>query len=188
MKLILLRHGRTEANEKHLYCGATDVGLSEAGKAELLSHKKETAYPESTGMRVLTSGMKRCEETLELLFGAVAHETDPAFREMNFGAFEMRAYAELKDDPAYLAWITGDNEANVAPGGESGHEMARRVIFGLERLLTENRDTLLVTHGGVIAAIMARLFPQEAKNRYEWQPAPGGGYVVNMQTGTYAGF
>ena len=35
-----------------------------------------------------------------------------------------------------------------------------------------------VTPGGVIAAIMARLFPQEGKNRYEWQPRPGHGYAV----------
>ena len=42
MKLILLRHGITEANEKRLYCGATDIGLSETGKAALLLRKKET--------------------------------------------------------------------------------------------------------------------------------------------------
>ena len=117
MRLILLRHGITEANEKRLYCGATDIGLSEKGKAALLLRKKETAYPEITGMRIVTSGMKRCEETLALLYGDVPHETDPAFREMDFGAFEMRSYEEMKNDPAYLAWITGNNEKNVAPGG-----------------------------------------------------------------------
>ena len=25
MKILLLRHGITEANEKHLYCGSTDL-------------------------------------------------------------------------------------------------------------------------------------------------------------------
>ena len=188
MKLILLRHGRTEANEKHLYCGATDIGLSETGKAELLSRKKETAVPDITGIRVLTSGMKRCEETLALLFGDVPHETDPAFREMDFGAFEMRAYTELKDDPAYVAWITGNNEANVAPDGESGEIMTRRVQEGIDHVLADRRDTLLVTHGGVIAAIMAYLFPMEEKNRYEWQSVPGGGYVIDVCAGAYAGF
>ena len=185
MQLILLRHGVTEANEKHLYCGATDIGLSAAGQAALLLRKKETSYPDITGMRVLTSGMKRCEETLSLLYGDVPHTTDAAFREMDFGAFEMRSYEELKDDPAYQAWIAGDNEANVAPGGESGQIMTRRVLDGLERLLADARDTLLVTHGGVIAATMAYLFPEENKNRYEWQPAPGGGYVIELHQKSY---
>lgn len=36
MKLILIRHGKTEANEKHLYCGSTDVSLSESGIKELI--------------------------------------------------------------------------------------------------------------------------------------------------------
>jgi len=36
MKLILIRHGKTEANEKHLYCGSTDIPLSDGGKAELI--------------------------------------------------------------------------------------------------------------------------------------------------------
>lgn len=185
MKLILLRHGVTEANEKHIYCGSTDIGLSEAGKAALLRRKTETAYPEIAGMRIITSGMKRCEETLALLYGDVPHAEDAAFREMNFGVFEMRSYEELKDDPAYQMWIEGDNEANVAPGGESGAIMTARVLKGIDRLSAENRNTLLVTHGGVIAAVMAHLFPAENKNRYEWQPAPGGGYTVACDQKTY---
>ena len=185
MKLILLRHGVTEANEKRLYCGSTDIGLSEAGKAALLQRKKETACPDITDIRIITSGLKRCEETLALLYGDVPHDTDASFREMDFGAFEMRSYEELKDDPDYQAWIAGENETNLAPGGESGVIMTARVLAGLDRLLAENRDTLLVTHGGVIAAIMAHLFPAENKNRYEWQPAPGGGYVIELPQESY---
>ncbi|MBR5679768.1 MAG: histidine phosphatase family protein, partial [Clostridia bacterium] len=126
MKLILIRHGNTEANEKHLYCGSTDLPLSDAGRAALLERKKTVGVPASEGFRVLTSGMKRCKETLALLCGEVPHETDAAFREMDCGVFEMRSYEEMKDDPAYLAWITGDNEANVCPGGESGQIMTDR--------------------------------------------------------------
>ncbi len=188
MKLILLRHGITEANEKHLYCGATDIGLSEAGKEALLRRKAQITYPDLSGMRVVTSGMKRCEETLRLLYGDVEHETDAAFREMDFGLFEMRSYEEMKTDPAYIAWITGDNEANLAPSGESGRLMTQRVLAGLDRMAAQNRDTLLVTHGGVIAAIMSHLFPAEQKNRYEWQPAPGGGYAVEFNDHSYLVF
>ena len=187
MKLILIRHGNTEANEKHLYCGSTDLSLSDAGKAALLERKTSVGIPAADGFRVLTSGMKRCGETLALLYGTVPHETDAAFREMDFGAFEMRSYEEMKTDPAYLAWISGDNETNVCPGGESGRQMTERVLEGLERLISDGRDSLLITHGGVIAAIMAHLFPEEGRNRYEWQPRPGGGYEIDLSEGTWRG-
>lgn len=182
MKLILIRHGKTEANEKRLYCGKTDLELSVNGINEL----KEIKYDlDPSAFLVISSGMKRCEQTLELLFGDIHHEIDPAFCEMDFGAFEMRSYEEMKNDPDYLAWISGDNETNVTPGGESGIMMRERVFEGLDRLIREDRDTLLVTHGGVIAAIMARLFPDENKNRYEWQPVAGKGYVIDLHDRTY---
>lgn len=185
MKLILIRHGKTEANEKHLYCGKTDLPLSKAGREELKVCKTILRYPDPTGMKILTSGMKRCEETLEILWGKVPHSADARFREMDLGKFEMHSYEELKEDPEYLAWITGDNESNVTPGGESGKMMTERVLAALKDLLASGQDALLITHGGVIAAIMAHLFPKEGKNRYEWQPAPGEGYVIDFPGQTY---
>ena len=188
MKLILIRHGLTEANEKHLYCGSTDIPLSGAGIDALKKKREEGTLPDITGLRVITSGMKRCGETLALLFGDIEHETDTDFREMDFGVFEMRSYDEMKDDPQYIEWISGDNEANIAPGGESGNIMTARVIRGLGRLTDDGRGALVVTHGGVIAAIMAYLFPGEGKNRYEWQPGAGGGYEIDTEAGTYRRF
>ena len=170
MTIYLIRHGKTAANERRLYCGSTDLPLSEHGRAEL----KELRY-DIRDIRFLTSGMRRANETLELLFGAVSYDTDPRFREVDFGAFEMRGYEELKDDPAYQAWITGDNERSIPPGGESGEQMTRRVLAAFSEL---REDTCIVTHGGVIAAIMAQLFPEAGKHRYQWQPKNGHGYII----------
>ena len=171
--LYLIRHGKTMANEQHRYCGSTDLPLSPRGREELASIRYALS-----GVRFLTSGMLRTEQTLELLFGDVPHEIHREFREIDFGEFEMHTYEELKDDPNYLAWITGDNERNVPPGGESGEAMTSRVLRGLDALVEEDRDTVLITHGGVIAAIMESLFPGEGKNRYQWQPEPGCGYCL----------
>ena len=172
--LYLIRHGRTPANEAHLYCGSTDIGLSERGKEEL----KALSY-DIHPRRILTSGMKRTEETLSILFGPVPHEQDRHFREIDFGDFEMKSYEVLKEDPAYLAWITGDNDANVPPNGESGNEMLSRVLNGLKAVLDREEDTLIVTHGGVISMIMASLYPHAGLNRYEGQPEPGHGYAIH---------
>ena len=171
MSIFLIRHGKTRANEQHLYCGSTDLSLSAGGREELLS-LRYAIDPE----RFVTSGMKRTDETLRILFGNVPFSVDSRFREVNFGDFEMKSYEMLKDDPAYQAWLTGDNEANVPPGGESGAQMTRRVLEALRELPD---GTALVTHGGVIAAIMASLFPWEGKHRYQWQPLNGRGYEIS---------
>ena len=106
------------------------------------------------------------------------HERRPEFREIDFGKFELHTYEQLKDDPEYIDWITGDNLRNVPPGGESGEAMTRRVLEAFARLKAEDIPTVLITHGGVIAAIMAHEFPAEKKSRYQWQPEPGHGYAI----------
>ena len=174
MSIYLIRHGKTEANEKRLYCGSTDLPLSDAGREELLSMRYDI-----TPARFVTSGMKRTEETLRILFGTVPYSVDSRFREVDFGDFEMKSYEMLKDDPAYQAWLTGDNEVNVPPHGESGVQMTRRVLEAFGSLPD---GTALITHGGVIAAIMAELFPAEGKHRYQWQPQNGRGYEITADT------
>lgn len=169
--LYLIRHGKTKANLEHRYCGSTDLPLSPEGMAAL-----EIIHYNLPKVRYLTSGMRRTEQTLEILFGDVPHAQVPAFREVDFGVFEMHTYEELKEQGDYQAWLAGDNMANVPPKGESGNQMTARVLEALPELLKE--DTVLVTHGGVIAAIMEHLFPGEGKNRYQWQPVPGSGYAV----------
>ena len=172
MTVYLIRHGKTPANEAHLYCGSTDLSLSERGAAELRS----LSYP-PLNAQFVTSGMKRANETLAILFGDVPYRVEPRFREVDFGIFEMHSYEELKDTPEYQAWLTGDNDANVPPNGESGVQMRERVLAAFSEI---REDTCIITHGGCIAAIMAHLFPDELKTRYQWQPKPGYGYKIEI--------
>lgn len=174
MKLYLIRHGKTQANELHLYCGSADLPLSEGGIREL----QQIHYSVPETCRFMTSGMIRTEQTLYYLFGDKVHSMDKRFREIDFGIFEMHGYEELKDWSEYQEWLSGDNEKNIPPSGESGEQMKQRVLEGLQDILEQQKDTVLITHGGVIAAIMAHLFPKENKHRYAWQPEPGGGYLV----------
>ena len=53
--------------------------------------------------------------------------------------------------------------------------MKQRVLTAMEGL---QEDTCVITHGGVIAAIMSHLFPEENRNRYQWQPQNGRGYCI----------
>ncbi len=182
-RIVLIRHGRTEANDLRLYYGSTDLPLSGNGRRALLALRAKGGYPSAEGFSVYTTGLRRTEETLSLLYGSVPHRPAPGLREVDFGAFEMRSYEELKNDPAFLRWCEGDNEKNVPPGGESWEQMTKRVLAAFSSLLETGEDLLIVGHGGPIAAIMESLFPEEGKNRWQWQPANGEGYEI-MLTGT----
>lgn len=177
MIVYLIRHGQTEATERHLYCGSTDLPLSPSGREALLCRGRLDIQ----NVQFISSGLRRADETLRLLFGPVPCRVEPRFREVDFGCFEMHSYEQLRDRPDYQAWLSGDNQRNVPPGGESGAQMTARALEALSQL---REDSCIVTHGGVIAAIMAQLFPAEGKNRYQWQPAPGGGYCLYLTAHT----
>lgn len=180
-KVYLIRHGTTEANEKRLYYGFSDVSLSERGRAELSGLKAKGGYPDISGCTVYISGMTRTRETLELLFPNTEYSVEENLREMNFGKFEMHSYEELRDDEEYQAWISGDYMSNVCPGGESGNMQCERAIKAFRDILRKTQgDLLIISHSGTMTAIMQELFPNIGENRWHWQCSGGTGYSVEL--------
>ena len=181
MKFIyLFRHGLTKEAELHLYCGSTDVPLSPKGKKLLQSQKAK--MPCLEGFEFYTSGMKRSNQTATILYPDKILKTDSRLCEMDFGLFECKSYDELKDYDLYQKWIQGNNVENICPHGESGAMMKARVLSFFNEILNskEKNKIAIFTHGGPIAAVMEFLFPQENKNRYEWQCGFGKGYFVKL--------
>ena len=178
-KVYLIRHGATEASLQRLYYGRTDLPLAPDAAEELLALKGKGIYPSAAGCRVFTTGTLRTEQTLDILYPGTPAEQAPGLREMDFGDFEMRGYEELKDDPAYQRWLTGDYLKNVCPGGESAVQHGDRCLNALNELLDrEPGDLLIICHGGSITALMERLFPDEGENRWHWEKPTGRGYAV----------
>jgi alpha-ribazole phosphatase len=185
MRLYLLRHGKTDANERRLYCGSADIPMSESGAAELRSLKSQIVYPKAD--IYVCSGLLRTAQTIGAIYGEEDFLIINELRELAFGEFEMRGYEELKGVQAYQDWINSI-ETNAPPGGENKTAFVSRVLRGYEKLLrlceSQYADSAAaVTHGGVIAVLMDYLFPG-VKNFYEWQPACGRGYEVTYDKAT----
>lgn len=183
--ILLFRHGMTEMNERKAYCGSIDVPLSARGIADLIEKKSLFSYPDIKGFKVVHSGMKRTLQTIKILYpnacaGAVSNSS---FKEIDFGVFEGLTYEELKQRQEYKEWISGDNEANICPGGESGNMMKNRVLSSFSEIAEDSLSYAVFTHGGPIACIMEYLFPEENKNRWQWQCGFGEGYALYRQEG-----
>lgn len=188
LELYLIRHGKTYCNENRLYCGSSDISLSDLGKRELLEIKARSdmnkvdilKYPKCE--KNYTSGAKRANETFEILYPEVKYEVIKEFCEYNFGDFEMKSYEMLKDEQIYIDWIM-DNEGNITGfNGESKLEYRERISKAFKSFLyrckLENvKSALLVSHGGTIGTIL-ELFYSSHKSFYEWQPQCGLGYKL----------
>lgn len=178
----LLRHGKTFANEQRLYCGQTNLGLSDAGVAALLDLKGQGIYLARADL-YFTTGLLRTEQTLDLLYGPVQRRPIAGLMEYHFGSFEMKSHEELKGQQNYQAWLEDKTGLAACPGGESKRDFAKRMSEGFNELLTHaaQKSVLLICHGGVIAHFMEQNFPAK-NNFYGWQPQPGRGYTITIES------
>ena len=176
MKLTLIRHGLTEGNLRRLYYGGADIPLAPEGEAELRRLRETAEYPR--GRDYYTSGMVRTEQTFAILYGDTPHTQVPGLREMNFGAWEMKSYEDLKDDPTFQEWCSGDVEQHRAPEGDSFQMVYDRVGEAILPILERGRDAVCVVHGGVIVMLLRRWFPADLAQTYARTPEPGHGYQV----------
>ena len=201
MIIHLLRHGKTVANEKRLFCGNTDLPLSPGGVKGIEDLIEQGIYPSAD--LLFTSGLQRARQTADLIYSGALKTQITDLNEYNFGLYEMKSYDELKDQAGFKEWLADETGVIKCPQGESTQIFRQRVIKGFNTVLEEAQksetafrttrtidsnpsqlstinsqfSTLIVCHGGVIVHIMQWLFPDK-HNYPEWQPEPGRGYTI----------
>lgn len=177
LALTFVRHGMTKENEEKRYIGFSDVPLLDQEVARL-RNVSAACSPDF----VVTSDLWRCRQTCRLLFA----ETIPvyersAWREINFGDWEGKTYAELKEVEEYRKWL--DSPFTVAPpNGEHYREFQARIENALTETIALAKRRLashvvIVTHGGPIRYVLERYAPME-KPFWEWTVPFGGGFTL----------
>ncbi len=201
----IIRHGITQGNQERWYYGSSDIPLANEGIDALTELAKSGVYPNGENAQYFTSGMVRTEQTFFLIYGNTPHGQIHELQEFNFGDFEKKSYEELKDIAAYQEWINGEVEnglnVNPAPNGDSSAAFRNRIRKGFEILKGKHEllelslrhkglqaHTIMICHGGVIAAIMTENFEGEKSNIFEWIPDPGHGYSICMRDGKAIGY
>ena len=192
MEVIFIRHLPTPGNEKKQYIGRTDEVLSSGAvtsfhkKREMyLKSQKEGKYPPfyPPAEMIVASPMKRCVQTAELIYPGQKIVTEPELRECDFGRFEGKTYEELKDDPAYIAWLESGGVL-AFPEGEDQEAFRSRCVEGVRRRLQKGaaekkKSIAFVVHGGTIMAVLER-FAVPHRNFYDWQVKNGCGYEITL--------
>lgn len=153
----------------------TDEPILDKSRDEL----KKYSLPEPD--IILTSPLRRCIETAEVLFPGRATVPVDGFRECDFGQFEYMNYAGLNGNPDYQRYI--DSGGSIPfPGGEdrkSFQDRCVRAFFGVMCRILEhgnkNRSLALVVHGGTIMALMD-YFAVPHMDYFDWHVGNGEGY------------
>ena len=177
MVVALFRHGITEENRRQAYIGWTDAPICEDAR-ELLASK---GFQPSPYEWLVASDLKRCLQTAKALFPDQAPYAMPEFREMNFGLWEGKTYAELAGDAQYEKWLNSYCVTDI-PEGENSQKFDARIETGWQRVfetvLKKNVNSVaIVTHGGVMRYLLSRL-SQEERNFWEWKVPHGNGFEL----------
>ena len=168
MTIYLIRHGRTQGNLEHRYVGTTDQPLCPEGREALEGRRMPPVE------RLFVSPMLRCRETAAILYPHMPQEIVPDLHECCFGDFEGRTYEELKDDPAYMAWVDGRGDP---PNGEGWAAREERTLRGFREVLSQcgsDEEIAILSHGGTIMCLLQALEPSH--EFYRWQAENGGGF------------
>jgi broad specificity phosphatase PhoE len=171
-RVWFVRHGQTAWNEQGRFCGHTDIPLSVRGgaQAEWLARFLHIAI--TRPVHVYSSDLSRARETANVLAAPfhVPVQTSPAWREIDFGAFEGLTYQEVETRfPGKLGFFMEPDR--YAPlDGESLTHVVERTQAALTQLMgneSPSHDSIVVSHGGTLRALLCTLLGMPL--RRQWQ-------------------
>jgi broad specificity phosphatase PhoE/ribonuclease HI len=158
-RLILVRHGESELNVERRYSGRDDIPLSANGTAQARAVAARLATLAGQVAAVVSSPLSRCTDTAALIataLGGVPVETDSDLIECDFGEWEGRTFAEVRErwSAQLSAWL--DSPAVAPPGGESFRAVGIRVRRVVNRLRDRypGQTVVVVSHVSPIKLLL----------------------------------
>jgi len=159
--LYIVRHGQTDWNAIHKIQGQTDTLLNASGEEQAKNRAKLLKNIHFDA--IFSSDLLRAHRTAEILAleRSIAVATTHLLRERNFGPLEGKEVVKLREMEKELGEL-GDAERFVHkkyPDIESDEELIGRFLTFLREVAVANanKNVLVVTHGGVMRAILVHI-------------------------------
>jgi broad specificity phosphatase PhoE len=157
--VFLARHGETDWNATGRWQGQTDVPLNANGRVQARA-LAERLRGEGVGA-IAASDLLRARGTAEIVaevLGLRVDLVDSDLREQRFGRFEgfTRSECEERFPEDWARYVADPRSA--PPGGESRSALVARAVAAVGRIAERFAPlALVVTHGGVIRALLHEL-------------------------------
>ena len=153
--IVLVRHGETEWSRSGQHTGRTDLPLTEKGRSDAAKLSPHLAG-RSFGL-VLVSPLSRAQETARL--AGLSGEADPDLLEWDYGAYEGRRTADIREDLGDPDWtIWRDPIPSGKTPGEQPEDVAARASRVIGRslpVIEDGQDVALVAHGHFLRILTA---------------------------------
>ncbi len=179
MRVSLLRHGMTQGGD--IYRGHTDVALTAEGLLQMQQANAGFALPVDY---LVSSTLQRCA-AFATLHGQPEF-LDARLQEMSFGDWDGQLRSEVWLAHAEQVKAFWNNPmVAAAPNGESVAVVQKRAIACLHEhvqfaLKQGKQHLLLVTHGGVIRAMLSDLLQMQPQALFNVDVPYGGVVCLNV--------
>lgn len=186
MRLILVRHAETEASARGRCYGSLDVGLSPLGRRQCAGLARALAV-ESVAAVVASPRVRAVETATPVAERhGLAVRVEPSLAELDFGELEGRSYDEIAASlpELYAAWMMQPTKVRF-PGGESYADLEARTLHAVRAMLAafDGRTVVVVTHGGVIRAVLSHVLGVPADRIFRITVDPASRSVVEWVGG-----
>jgi probable phosphoglycerate mutase len=176
-RVFLVRHGATTLSAEDRFAGATNVDLSDEGRAQAGALGRRLATQKI--VRVYASPMARTVETAQLLATphGLAPSTHDGLREIDHGRWEglTRKEVEARFPDEYAAWDQ-DPYTYAPEGGEAGVRVMARALPALREMVqaSAGHAIVVVSHKATIRLMLCALLGIDARgyrDRLDQDPA-----------------
>ncbi|MPY65754.1 histidine phosphatase family protein [Deinococcus sp. SDU3-2] len=168
-RLFLVRHGQTASNVAQTLGASHDDPLDEVGEAQAQAVAAHFAGLYLEAPAVYASPFRRARQTAQAIADAlcVPMTVLPGVQEIEVGPlWHGRPYTHLVTHVAELDLSDGTFGFQ---GGETLEGVADRFLAALEQPLTAAETPIVVSHGGALTAVLARLLDQEIRTLWHDQ-------------------
>src|SRR5215471_3292614 len=176
-RVFMVRHGATVLTEEDRFAGATDVALSDEGRAQVRQLARRLSGEKIAA--VYASPLGRTVETAQIL--AAPHElevqTREGLREISHGRWEQMTRREVEERfPEEAAEWERDPYTFAPLGGESGLAVIARALPVLVELVRQHpgENILVVSHKATIRLLLSSLLgfdPRRYRDNLDQKPA-----------------
>jgi len=170
MRIILIRHGQTEWNQKEVFRGHADMPLDNTGRDQARA-VAEGISPFDI-QRIYSSPLQRAIETARIIGAKFGIEpcTDRGLIDMDFGVWEgLPLETVQKDYPdLYKVWLREPQNLQL-PDGESLEAVRQRLNRFLDGIMSgpHDHDIAIVSHRVILKVLICIMLTLD--NSFFWR-------------------